>query len=166
MDQFSIEEVSPYPVCETYSEDERLAYFIITDPLKENLLSYGLDPEYFIFSHQPLETSQYSSIYFSNDNNLFCRIRLRKKKRYIQIPARYEKEAVKYTKVEHTKSDPDYIRIPIITPQELLRFGNLFKYMLDDVLESYPTDFGCCSRYVECSDSKKCINPDNGLAIQ
>lgn len=41
-------------------------------------------------------------------------------------------------------------------------FWSSFQYVINTFLASYvPTErFGCCHRYVECSDAKKCIAPD------
>lgn len=157
---------------ETYSQKEADAFELIMSPLKDAMLADGLSPDALIFAHKSLEKSSYSSIYFGYENNLFCRVRFRGRKNYLEMPIRYEAEASKYGIIEKPKRKkadappPQYFKLICKDLDTLVAYTPLFKSMLNRVIELYPTEFGCCSRYVECSNAKHCINPDKNLALQ
>ena len=52
-----------------------------------------------------------------------------------------------------------------MTLKELTDSVNELKEIYKYLYLNEPVDnFGCCSRYIECSDALKCINPDKKLA--
>lgn len=52
--------------------------------------------------------------------------------------------------------------IPLNNPEALEYYIKLVYVGIDKyIVENYSAEsFGCCSRYIECSDEKKCIHPD------
>lgn len=64
-------------------------------------------------------------------------------------------------KVKELKSDTTFTHV-------LVEFGdlNVFNYIKDNILyclkyySSKAKSFGCCSRFVECSDAKNCVHPN------
>ena len=47
----------------------------------------------------------------------------------------------------------------------VLTFSPLLTSVLSSVIDSIPKEFDCCSRYEECSNLKKCVNPNPALAL-
>ncbi|MBR5094482.1 MAG: hypothetical protein IK095_05255 [Oscillospiraceae bacterium] len=165
----------------SYYTDEFDAARTISRHLKEDLLADGLGTEYFLLLYRPSEyidaegntkKSQFSSLCFQNGNDLFCRICFRARRKYIEIPSKYEEEASKYCAVTKPKkktgsnSETGYIKLLCASPSDVEKMVPLFRHMLRDTLDSLPTEFGCCSKYKECSDAKKCVNNDKNLALQ
>ena len=57
-----------------------------------------------------------------------------------------------------TKSDSIWLHVDITSPDQL-------SYIEDVICQSYDDSplrdsFGCCSRYIQCSDAGKCLHPD------
>lgn len=141
------------------------AFDFIAPILREQLLADNLSADYLFFK-QKMDNSQYSSVYLFNENNLFCRISLRGKQKYFSIPAKYEKLLPANIEYNIPKSDMNYCRIAIDTPEELTNHAELLKHILELQTDAYPADFGCCSRYEACSDAMKCIHPNPDMALQ
>lgn len=147
--------------------DAELEVFeILITPLREQLISEGIGPDNFIFVHKGIKGSLYSSVCFYNESNVFCRISFRGKQNYISIPARYAPKASEYAQVSTSKSDENYVKIYLENTKDVCNLAPLFRFILNDVLDSLPTEFGCCSRYETCSNARKCVNPNNDLALK
>lgn len=73
--------------------------------------------------------------------------------------------AGKFSKVSKREGNINYIKCNIE------KIDNIYKAK-DEIKDIYyylfllaPVDsFGCCSRYIECSNARKCINPDKKMA--
>lgn len=64
-----------------------------------------------------------------------------------------------------TTSDNDMMRVFINDNTEKDKLKELFSFIWDKCEEEYKAKpFGCCSRYVACSDALKCIHPDKKIA--
>lgn len=79
----------------------------------------------------------------------------------IEIAKKYlENFKIEEDGVRFTKSEPEWAKIVLndqFIEKILANIENVFKQCyLDEPVEG----FGCCSRYTECSDEKKCIHPD------
>jgi len=63
------------------------------------------------------------------------------------------------------KSDPLYVKIDTQLGDDM---ANAIRPYLEKAIEDYkpPKSFACCSRYVQCSDAKKCIHPQQVYAKQ
>lgn len=89
-----------------------------------------------------------------------------KNKKYISINPNLKKLLDNYTfiKTETIKSDP-WTRLLFNNQNDLEKMNPLFLRIYDEVYLMSSTDrFGCCSRYLECSDAKKCVNSNQILA--
>lgn len=153
----------------TIAPDEQTAFEEIRSYLSPVLQSYGLDPH----SLRIKPIRQKSSVYFGGESDLFCRIKFRGQKYYIELPSLFRSEAEKYGivevplhKMDGAYGGKDFCRIICEKSENLSSLKSLFVYVLNHVIDSLPTDFGCCSRYLECSDAKKCVNPDKELALK
>ena len=81
---------------------------------------------------------------------------------YIYIKDKYQEFfPIEYT-YQRLKSLPDYVRFRIDMNNDFDRLSNSFIRIYEDLK---PSDtFGCCSRYVLCSDELKCIHPEPSFA--
>lgn len=102
------------------------------------------------------------------DNILFARIKTTGKIKFISFRKKYNFK-FKQLNIQTTdvKSNSDYIRIDLdlFFSQETLSNPEVIKllnWIFIDTM-SFPT-FGCCSRYKECSNARKCIHPDQMYA--
>lgn len=60
-------------------------------------------------------------------------------------------------------SDASFVRLPFaLAEKHMDEINNLFLIIIKKYLElSDLNTFGCCSKYIQCSDEKKCLYPDN-----
>lgn len=87
-----------------------------------------------------------------------------KKSRYLLLPEAYEADLPEGTEVSRAKSDAGMIRVRINDPEDVLRYTPVLRSILRRSTRKYG-QFGCCSRYEECSDAKTCIHPDVKFAL-
>ncbi len=147
-------------------ELEHKAFLTVAPALRDILEADNLSPDYLLFKQSKTDNAQYSSVYLFNENSLFCRISFRGKQNYFSISSKYEDIIPAEVPYKIQKSDPNYCRIIIDTPDDLANYLELLKKVLEMQVDAYPADFGCCSRYEACSDAKKCIHPNSDMAIR
>ena len=145
---------------------EQEAFDLVAPAFKEMLVADNLSADYLFFKQSKTGNAQYSSAYLFNENSLFCRISFRGKQTYFSIPSKYEELIPSDVEYKIQKSDPNYCRIPITSPDELVNHLELLKKILELQVDAYPSDFGCCSRYEACSDAMKCIHPNPDMALR
>ena len=145
---------------------EHKAFLAVAPSLKELLEADNLSSEYLFFKQSKTDNAQYSSVYLFNENSLFCRISFRGKQNYFSISTKYEDLISQEVEYKIQKSDPNYCRIIIDSPEDLAKHLDLLKKVLEMQVDAYPADFGCCSRYEACSDAKRCIHPNADMAIR
>ena len=63
------------------------------------------------------------------------------------------------------KSDPLYVKIDTQLGDDM---AEAIRPYLEKAIEDYtpPKSFACCSRYIQCSDAKKCLHPQQIYAKQ
>jgi hypothetical protein len=138
-------------------------YNKIKDLLKD---SEKFKPE--LLKYKPLKgtsSSKVASIYVGTV--LMCKIYIKSKSKYILVREKLEDliidSGIIYKKV---KSEKDFIRIPFGKP---IAIENIKKVLYEAyllALKEYSVEpFGCCYRYEECSNAKKCIHPDKKFAL-
>lgn len=169
VDALPAESEQPVKKENTIAPQEQLAYSKIVSFLSPILLSYGLDPNSLKIS--PLDAK--CSIYFGSESDLFCRLRFRGKKNYIELPIQFSEEASKYGVVEKPRhasvsvlNNKDFCKLLCSSCDDLSALEPLFIHVLNCAIDNLSSEFGCCSRYLECSDAKKCVNPRKELALQ
>lgn len=117
-----------------------------------------------LLSFKPGEkSSSYSSILFGS--SLLCRIRYSDKQKYLGIPRRFSSLLPEGTPTRTTNSDKDYMRIPLETADELLRYSDCLGRILQEIINAIPKGFDCCSRFQQCSDVFRCIHPNKEIAL-
>ena len=140
--------------------DEQRAFEFVYPEFKKILHDAPLDSGVLIFQ----EIGDCSSVYFMSSSNLFFQIRIRKKTNYILIPEKYEFLVPSDIKISKSKSNPGMVRLPIHSYKDISKYVPVLCSLLDSLCRQY-RNFGCCSRYEECSNAKKCIHPDPKFAL-
>lgn len=64
------------------------------------------------------------------------------------------------------KPHSDYTKIKIDSFENINQYVNMLQEVLQVVIDRFPKDFDCCSRYLECSDAKRCVHPDTEFAVK
>lgn len=126
------------------------------DKIREALKSTIADPEY--QKYLEIVENKDGSISIKAKNILFAKIKVTKSSSYIEVKQEYE-ESFPGHKEEHA---PDHwCRISINGIDEALRLAEPLSVVYMKILSGLGGEsFGCCHRYVECSDALKCTNPD------
>lgn len=100
--------------------------------------------------------ANFSSVFFGSV--LVLRLCLRGKRWYASVPRSlaqyYPDRELKYGKL-----DRDFIRVYFKKEEEAIIAGPL-SYSLEEALQKYPRDIGCCSHYMDCSDALRCVQTD------
>lgn len=112
------------------------------------------------------QLKNYSSVWF--DSLMAFRICCRGKKHYFEIPSLYINLVSDFLPSDISVSDDGkpFFRMDFeSTSNGILRFAPFLSAVLDRVIDSFPKEFDCCSRFEECSDAKKCIHPNPDVAI-
>lgn len=104
----------------------------------------------------------YSSVYYGN--TLAFRLKLRGKIQYIAVPLA-SKDAVSCMAPEkNQKAQGDFWRVELDSipiSNHTAALANVIR----DTINRFPKEWDCCSRYMECSNAKKCVHPDPAFAF-
>jgi len=161
-----MEQLSFISSAKEVGKSKELMTFEIVEPhLKKILLNDNISPDSVYFWQSKAETSRFSSVYAFNENTLLFRISFRGKQPYIALSSRFEKLIPDNIEIIKRKSDNEYFRIPITSPESIVEYVDLLCEILSILIDTYPTEFGCCSHYEECSDVRKCIHPDQKMPL-
>lgn len=109
-----------------------------------------------------------NSITFSAYKNILLKITYQKIKKFIEIrkidDISIDELKKKFENVTY-KKDELYIKIYINEEKEIEKIEGEIQKIYIFLCNNTPVEtFGCCSRYIECSENLKCINPDRKLA--
>lgn len=140
--------------------EEQKAFELVYPELKSVIFDATMDSGVLIFQ----ELGNCSSVYFLDPNELFFRIRIRKKSRYLLIPEAFEDTLPADAVVSRTASDAGMVRIAIQSYEDILKYSDTLRTILARLCRRH-RDFGCCSRYEQCSDAKTCLHPDPKFAL-
>lgn len=108
------------------------------------------------------------SISFNVFKSILLKITFQKAKIFIEIrklnDTNIEKISKEFSEIKYKENDT-YLKIYINDIEEIKKLDfelkEIYKFLyLNEPIES----FGCCSRYTECSDALKCLNPDKKMA--
>ncbi len=108
------------------------------------------------------------SVSFVAFKNILLKITFQKTRMFMEFrkldSIKLEDLLKKFDEVKY-KENELYIRIYINDINDINKISNELKEIYRYLYSNEPVDnFGCCSRYIECSDTLKCINPDKKLA--
>lgn len=140
--------------------EERKAFELVYPELKDIIYNAPMDSGILIFQ----EIANCSSVYFLDSSEIYFRVRLRKKTRYILIPEEFIDLLPPGTEITRTKADAWMVRLPMESCEDILRYVPALRAILEQLCRRH-RDFGCCGRYEACSDAKTCIHPDPKFAL-
>lgn len=108
------------------------------------------------------------SVSFMVFKNILLKITFQKTRMFIEIrkldSINIEDLSKKFEEIKY-KENELYIKIYINDINDINKISTELKGIYRYLYLNEPVDiFGCCSRYIECSDALKCINPDKKLA--
>lgn len=133
------------------------AYEIIEPALLKVLDEYYVDPKHL----QLDQKKNYSSISFQS--SLIARLCFRGSNSYFSIAYQY-KDLLPFCPDEPTAKD--FIRVQVdATGSDFDQYVSVFSEILKITLDRIPKEYDCCSRYLECSNNKKCLHPDKDFAL-
>ncbi len=91
------------------------------------------------------------------------KITIRKNYFYIECKPEY---AILFDDCEIQKANNGSNKVIFDAEEDVLSHAKQLSRIAVGVLtNSSNNSFGCCGRYIECSDAKKCVNPDKLLAL-
>lgn len=64
------------------------------------------------------------------------------------------------------KPHSDYTKIKMGTFEDINQYVYMLQEILQIVIDRFPKDFDCCSRYLACSDAKRCVHPDTEFSLK
>lgn len=95
---------------------------------------------------------------------LIFRIKVRNRQHYISVPSALKDVIGADYATKTAKSEPNFLRIEI-DAENITAITPLVRDLVRAVIDRYPKEFDCCSRYLECSDAKYCIQPNPDIAL-
>ncbi len=104
------------------------------------------------------------SISIKAKNLIVAKVKLTKKGKYFEIPA---VNAGLFTQ-NYLPDDGsgEWFRIPVESVGDVLEYCEPLCYSFMLTLSNLGGErFGCCSRYMQCSDEKQCVNPDKIMSF-
>ena len=108
------------------------------------------------------EAKTYCSV--SYDKMLAFRFKLRGNVHYIEIPAQLEDVFATDIPNDRKKINGDFLRISLDTPS-IAQYADTLANVMKETINRIPKEWDCCSRYLECSNAKKCVHPDPSFAL-
>lgn len=143
-----------------FSEDPAASFQQKLEPLLTQILeANGISRKRLCFN----QNKGYYSITFRG--SVVLSYNFAKKVSWIAIPKAYFSQ--NYANIgESQKEINGNMRITFSKPEDMFLHLQHFADVLDKAIDVSPKSFDCCSRYVECSDAKKCINPNADLALE
>lgn len=142
--------------------------YSILPRLKEAVASHGGDPELFQIRPTKSDTAKsqssgYCSVYFFHFTAF--RLHLRGEKHYISVPQVFWDMIPPEFPLYTLKSEHKYKRILVDAHHPAESYTDFLALISGEVVNRYPKEWDCCSRYMECSDAKTCVHPDRTFAL-
>lgn len=97
------------------------------------------------------------------------KIIIHKKSKYVNLRYRLldviKRAGIPY-KIVPAKEGPTRINIPFQAPEEIYNIRDIILEAFEIAyLENADLSFGCCSRFIACSDEMECIHPNHLFAL-
>lgn len=135
---------------------EETAYERLLPYLLETLKQNSLDESYLSFEKR----KNYYSIVFSK-NSVVAQL-ASSPAPAVSVPTSALSATGSYSSWLGEKA---YSKIPAEL-QNVESYAYALQAVLDVIINRTPTDFDCCSKYMECSDAMRCICPDHVSPLQ
>ena len=139
--------------------NEELFYNNVLLFIKEILIENGFSPDDKNTIDLQQMSAYYSCIY---RGSVFFRVHFGKKVQWIEIPGRYHKIVNEY--FPDTLVKEGFCRVYLLNTNCDIHLGSMLKNILANIMDNCSHGFGCCDKYVECSDAGKCVLTDKRLA--
>ena len=97
------------------------------------------------------------------DKTVLCKIICQNNQNYIRISKQYAKFLKDFPGNYTIAKDDNYL-LPVTQTESLDHILRVLSNIFDDITLPDVAHFGCCSRYVACSDAKQCVHPDKNTA--
>lgn len=109
-----------------------------------------------------------SSISFITFKNILLKITFQKTRMFIEFRKlnciNIEELSKLFEEIKY-KENELYVKVYIDNINDINKISNELKEVYKYLYLNEPIDnYGCCSRFIECSDALKCLNPDKKLA--
>lgn len=114
---------------------------------------YGLHPDDFSLRRN----KGYSSVYFNA--TLVARLHIRGKDHYVSIPWSWNDRLPEKIKTSQLKDGRAKIK------KSDAERPDVVWAIIGAMVQHFPKEYDCCSRFEECSDAKQCTNPDRTFAL-
>lgn len=148
MDQFTIDGFN--------NSMERSVYQELRPTLEAVLGSYWIGADKLLFQ----ERKAYSSVCLLDESHLLLRLCFRGNNNYIAIPSSC-RELIP-AGVNAAEAKDGYIKI-FVSPDDITdTILALVRAVADAEVMAFPSSFGCCALYEQCSDARKCLRADDG----
>lgn len=124
------------------------------EELKTILETQGIKTSYFKFQKNK---NDYSIKFKAN-----IVFKLNENKELLYLKNDFKDDVLSFLDNEDFTSDASFTRLPYaLVEKHRKEIDNLFLVIVKKYLELSDVDtFGCCHRYLECSNEKKCIHPN------
>lgn len=141
-------------------EKELSAYNDILPALQTAAAAVGADAGAITIKHG----KTYSSIWYGSI--LAFRLKLRKDVRYIEVPLGSRSAVQEIAPLDRQKKvSGDFWRVKL-NNEPVSEHADALAAVLQDAINQLPKEWDCCSRYMECSNAKRCVHPDPALALK
>ncbi len=115
-------------------------------------------------SFRCVKNKESSSIWFNS--SLVMRIRIRKNYNQIDFPVMSKQRILEFFPDAQIKKDTvSVIRAPESSASPTSKEIDMFCALIYDLFMRMPHQFSCCHRYMECSNAKRCTDPDTEHAL-
>lgn len=141
-------------------EKELSAYRDILPTFQAAATAVGADPREVKIKHGKL----YSSVWYSSI--LAFRLKLRKGTRYIEVPLDSRAAVQDIGPMDRQKEMSDGFWRVRLGNEPVSIHADALAIVLQDAIDRLPKEWDCCSRYMECSNAKRCVHPDPTLALK
>ena len=128
--------------------------------LKEMAASIGGVAQSIVIKHQ----KTYSSIWYGPV--LAFRLRLRDTARYIEVPSASKDTVADIAPPEGQKAVTGGFWRVNLGDKAVSDCAVPLGRALQDAINRLPKSWDCCSKYMECSNAKRCVHPDPSLALE
>jgi len=157
---------------------EQLSFGIVeqsdAEAIREAIIKEINNPEY--TKHLVVTRLKDESISIRAKSYVCAKIKLSKKTRYIEVRTKnidcfkdyITSHGVQVTEAEEQFSEDtnDWSRVSVKTLDDVLSLTKQLSIVFMLVLSGLGGEnFGCCARYVQCSDEKKCVNPNFMMSL-
>ena len=147
-----------------YSDGESLFLDCIKPYLVKTIDELWADPALLVFrANQAKDNGSPDSVWYGS--SLLLKIALKAKRKYIAVPSSCVNALSPLLETKSLKSEEGYVRVFLDNLSEISNILDAVSIALKTIVSSYPFDFDCCSRYRECSNAKKCTQPNKGLSM-